>query len=81
MYSNEREIVLRVVDHYARTGEAADSEVKVKCLPDNKTSFVEPNASGGRSIMLREYKVDGRAIWAAYSTASGTVYLSSAPVR
>lgn len=81
MYSNEREIVLRVVDHYARTGEAVDSEVKVTCLPDNKTSFVEPNGSGGRSIMLREYKVDGRVIWAAYSTASGTVYLSSAPVR
>jgi hypothetical protein len=78
MYSREREISLRVVDHYARTGEATDSEVKVDCLPDNKTSIVEPNGSGGRSVMLDAFKVDSRVIWAAYSTHSGTVYLSSA---
>jgi hypothetical protein len=77
MYSREREIILRVVDHYARTGEATDSEVKVDCLPDNKTSIVEPNGSGGRSVMLDAFKVDSRVIWAAYSTHSGTVYLSS----
>jgi hypothetical protein len=77
MYSHDKEIVLRVVDHFARTGEGSDSDVKVTCLPDNKTTFVEPNASGGRSIMLNEYKVDGRVIWAAYSSYSGTVYLSS----
>jgi hypothetical protein len=78
MYSQEKEIVLRVVHHYALTGEASDVEVKVVCLPDNKTSFVEPNGSGGRSIMLDAFEVDGRRIWAAYSTHSGTVYLSSA---
>ena len=81
MYSHDKEIVLRVVDHFARTGEASDHEVKVTCLPDNKTSFVEPNDAGGRSIMLGEFKVDGRVIWAAYSSHSGTVYLSSVQGR
>jgi hypothetical protein len=77
MYSHEKEIILRVVDHFARTGEASDGEVKVICLPDNKTSFVEQNAGGSRSIMLDEYKVDGHVLWAGYSPRLGIVYLSS----
>lgn len=77
MFSDQRTIIMRVVDHYARTGEAGDPEVKVTCLPDNKTSFVEQNAGGGRSIMLDEYRVDGHVIWAGYSPRSGIVYLSS----
>ena len=47
MYSNAKEIIMRVVDRFAHTGEATDDEVKVVCLPDNKTSVVEPNDSGG----------------------------------
>ena len=77
MYSNEKEIIMRVVDHFARTGEASDDEVKVICLPDNKTSFVEQNVGGSRSIMLDEYRVDGKVIWAGYSPRLGVVYLSS----
>jgi hypothetical protein len=77
MYSNEKEIIMRVVDHYARTGDASDDEVKVICLPDNKTSFVEQNVGGSRSIMLDEYKVDGKVIWAGYSPRLSIVYLSS----
>lgn len=77
MFSDQKTIIMRVVDHFARTGEAGDAEVKVTCLPDNKTSFVEQNPDGGRSIMLDEYRVDGKVIWAAYSPRSGVVYLSS----
>jgi hypothetical protein len=77
MFSDQRTIVMRVVDHYLRTGEAADAEVKVTCLPDNKTSFVEQNPDGSRSIMLDEFRVDGKVIWAGYSPRNGVVYLSS----
>ncbi|MFN2119833.1 MAG: hypothetical protein ACK2T0_05540 [Anaerolineales bacterium] len=77
MYSNAKEIIMRVVDRFARTGEATDDEVKVVCLPDNKTSFVEQNVGGSRSIMLDEYKMNGKVIWAGYSPRLGIVYLSS----
>ncbi len=76
MFSDQRTIIMRVVDRFARTGETVDGEVKVTCLPDNKTSFVEQNTDGGRSIMLDEYRVDGKVIWAGYSPRSGVVYLS-----
>jgi hypothetical protein len=75
--SDEKKIILRVVEHYAATGLAEDEQVKVTCLPDNKTSFVEPDGSGGRSVMLKEYRLDGRVIWAGYSARSGVVYLSN----
>ena len=77
MFSDQKEIIMRVVEHYAKTGNIDDIEVKVTCLPDNKTSFVEENPGGSRSIMLDEYKVDGRVIWAGYSPRTGMVYLSS----
>jgi hypothetical protein len=78
MMSDDRQIILRVVEHYAHTGQLDDSQVKVTCLPDNKTSFVEQDGSGGRSIMLSEYHMEGRVIWAGYSSRSGIVYLSEA---
>ncbi len=77
MFSDQKTIILRVVDHYLRTGEAGDAEVAVNCLPDNKTSFVEQSSDGGRSIMLDEYHVDGHVIWAGYSPRTRVVYLSS----
>jgi hypothetical protein len=76
MWSDEKELILRVVKHYAETGEATDDEVKVTALPDNKTSYVERNPDGDRSITLDEYHIDGKVIWAGFSTRAGTVYLS-----
>jgi hypothetical protein len=76
--SEERTIIQRVVEHYTSTGEATDSQVAVTRLPDGKTSFVEPTADGGRGITLDEYRLDGRVIWAAYSTRTKIVYLSEA---
>lgn len=76
MFSDQKTIIMRVVEHFALTGEATDGEVKVTCLPDNKTSVVEQNTDGGRSVMLDEYRSDGHVIWAGYSPRTGTVYLS-----
>jgi len=74
--SEGKDIIQRVVAHYTATGDATDSEVAVTLLPDNKTSFVEPTADGGRGLSLDEYRLDGRVIWAAYSTRTKIVYLS-----
>jgi hypothetical protein len=76
MLSEEREIILRVVEHFMRTGLAEDKQARVTCLPDNKTSIVENVGNEGRSIMLDEFKVDGKSIWAGYSGRSGMVFLS-----
>jgi hypothetical protein len=76
MPSEEKTIIKRVVENFARTGNATDEQVKVANLPKGKTSFVEYIGQDGRSIMLDEYHVDGKTIWAGYSSRSGTVYLS-----
>jgi len=78
MYSNEKEILQRVVDYYAKTGRAGDDQVLVTCLPVGKTNFVETIGEDGRSVQLDEYRANGQVIWAGYSMRSGTVYLSPA---
>lgn len=78
MMSEEKQILTRVVEHYALTGEASDSQVAVVRLPDNKTSFVEPTSDGGRGLGLDEFRFDGRVVWAAYSSRTKTVYISDA---
>jgi hypothetical protein len=74
--SDEKVIITRVLQHYASTGQTSDSEVTVTRLPDNKTSHVEQGVDGGRGVQLDEYRVDGRVIWAGYSSRTGIVYLS-----
>jgi hypothetical protein len=76
--SDEKVIITRVVQHYASTGELSDDQVKVIHLPDNKTSYVEQGADGGRGVQLDEYSVNGRVIWAGYSSRTGVVYISDA---
>lgn len=78
MASEEKTIVLRVVQTYIRTGAASDEQVKVTSLPPGKSSYVEQSGEDGRSVMLDEYRIDGRVVWAGYSSRSGTVYLSPA---
>jgi hypothetical protein len=77
MPSEEKTIIKRVVENFARTGSATDEQVKVTNLPRGKTSYVEYIGQDGRSIMLDEYHVEGKTIWAGYSSRSGTVYLST----
>jgi len=77
MPSEEKIILQRVVENFLSTGSASDAQVKVTRLPDNKTSCVEQIGEDGRSIMLNEYRLDGKIIWVGYSSRSQTVYLSS----
>jgi len=73
----EKEILMRVMDRFVHTGSTTDELVKVTCLPDNKTSFVEYSGTDGRSIYLVQYHVDGKAIYAGFSSRTQTVYLSA----
>jgi hypothetical protein len=75
---DEKRLVREVVDHFARTGSEQDGEFKVKRVQDRKTTFVEPNAEGGRSVIMNEYKVEGKTYWAGFSSRSQTVYISLA---
>lgn len=78
MQSEEKTILQRVVENFVRTGNASDEQVKVTNLPKGKTSYVEQIGVDGRSLMLKEYRVDGKVVYAGYSSRSGTVYLSLA---
>ncbi len=75
---DEKEMLRKVVDLYARTGSSEQDGIKVIRVQDRKTTYVEPNNEGGRSIVMNEYKVDGKTLWAGYSSRSQTVYISLA---
>lgn len=76
MGSVERVILQRVVEYFLRTGNPEDSEVAVVNLPPGKSTYVEQTGEDGRSIMLEEFRIAGKVVWAGYSSRSGTVYLS-----
>jgi len=75
---DEKQLIRERVDQYIRFGTTQDGEVKVMRVQDRKTTFVEPNGDGGRSIMMNEYKVDGKTCWVGYSSRSQTIYISLA---
>ena len=81
MFTDEKRGILEIVERYARTGSTTNDQVKVTILPNDKTSFVERDDGDDRTILLDEYHVDGKTIWAGYSTRSGTVYLSTVTHR
>jgi len=75
----ERVMVKIYVEQYVRTGRIERKDMKVTRVPDQKSTFVEPNVDGidgGRSVVLSEYKVDGKTYWAGYSERSQTIYVS-----
>ena len=74
---NEKQM-LQIVEQYIRTSDVLAPEIKVTRVPDYKTVYVEQIGTDGRSIVLTEYKVDGKTYWAGYSTYSQTVFLSRA---
>lgn len=76
MSMEDKKIISRVLENYVLTGTGADDQVKVTCLPANKTSYIEQTGEDGRIILLEEYKLADKVIWASYSARSGTVYLS-----
>ena len=76
MSLEDKQIILRVAESYILTGSTSDNHVKVMCLPEDKTSFVERTGEDNRTILLDEFRVQDRIIWAGYSSRSATVYLS-----
>jgi hypothetical protein len=74
---NEKQMI-KIVEQFSRKSEPDESQIKVTRLPDYKTVYVEQIGDVGRSIVLSEYMVDGKAYWAGYSSRSETVFVSQA---
>jgi hypothetical protein len=70
--------MIKIVEQFSRKSEPVDGQVKITRVPDYKTVYVEQFNGSGRSIVLSEYKVDGKTYWAGYSTLSDTVFVSQA---
>jgi hypothetical protein len=81
MSTTEKERIYRVLEQFAETGLAESEGVQVTCLPENKTSTLEKVGEENRTVLLDEYRVDGRVFWAAYSLRSNTIFLSPVTKR
>jgi hypothetical protein len=68
--------MLKIVEQYSRKTAPVEGQVKVMRVADYKTVYVEQIGEYGRSIVLSEYKVDGKTYWAGYSSQSETVFVS-----
>jgi len=68
--------MLTIVEQYCRKTDLEDDDINVTRVADQKTVFVEQIGDSGRAIMMSEYKVDGAAYRAGYSSRSQTVYIS-----
>jgi hypothetical protein len=71
--------MVSIVEHYSRESLALYGDIKVISVPDFQTIFIESIGGyddAGRSILLTEYRVDGKVFWAGYSTRTQTVYVS-----
>lgn len=75
---DEKKLLQEMVDQYDRTESEQDGEIKVKRVQDRKTTYVEPDGESGRTVLLNEYKVNGKIYWAGFSSRSQTVYISLA---
>jgi hypothetical protein len=73
---DEKQMIYEVVESYIRTGCEKLGDIRIERIQDRKTTFVEPNGDGGRSIYMNEYKLDGKIYWVGYSSRSQTVYIS-----
>lgn len=76
MQSEEKTILQRVVENFARHGIITDEQVAIVCIPNGKSSTIEKIGDDGRTVMLDEYVVNQKTIRAGYSSRSQTVYLS-----
>jgi hypothetical protein len=66
----------KIVTQYSKLGSELIDEIKITRLPDWKSVFIETIDQIGRAVVLTEYKIDGKTIWAGYSSRSQTVYIS-----
>jgi hypothetical protein len=74
----DEEFMLKIVEQYNQKSDTEIEDIKIVRLPDFKTVFVEQIGGVGRSIILTEYRVDGKKYWAGYSSRSQTVFISRA---
>lgn len=77
---NEMQIT-RIVEQFSRKDEQGETTVKVVRVADYKTVYIEQIGDIGRSVVLSEFKVDGKIYWAGYSSRSNTVFVSQASLR
>ncbi len=70
--------MIKILEHFTRKNEPVNGQVRVTRVPDYKTVYIEQIGEIGRSIMMSEYKVDGKSYWAGYNTRSETVFVSNA---
>ena len=70
--------MIKVLEQYSRKTEPSEGQVKVTRVPDYKTVYIEHIGDKGSSVLLSEYKVDGKTYWAGYSMLSETVFVSQA---
>jgi hypothetical protein len=74
--------MLKIVEQFSRKPEVADEaevvqgQLKVIRVQDSQTMYVETIGETGRSIIFKEYQVDGKTFWAGYSSRSETVFVS-----
>ena len=76
MFSDERQMIQRLIEQYVNTGSTEDANVKVMVLAENKTSAMEKIEDDNRTVMLDEYHVGEVKVWSGYSSRSKTVFLS-----
>ena len=68
--------MIKIVEGYSRKSEPSDGQVKVTRVPDYKTVYIEQVGGSENSIVMSEYKVNGKSYWAGYSSLSETVFVS-----
>lgn len=68
----------QIIEQFSRKEELGDTDIKVIRVPDFKTIYIEQIGEVGRSVILSEFKVDGKIYWAGYSSRSNTVFVSQA---
>jgi hypothetical protein len=59
--------MIKIVEGYSRKSEPEAGQAKVTRVPDYKTVYIERIGNSETSIVLSEYKVDGKTYWAGYS--------------
>lgn len=67
-----------IVEQFSRKTEPVEGQIKVTQLPNFKTVHIETIDEIGRSIILHEFKANGKTYWAGYSPRSETVFVSQA---
>lgn len=68
--------MIDIVERFSRKTDPVEGQVKTTRVPDYTTIYIEEIDGIGRSIVMAEYKVDGKTYWAGYSPNSSTVFVS-----